>query len=265
MNKSKDFIKEFFNNTIQILLKNVKKTYKTDNLTVNALNGVNIKIKKESFKMILGPSGCGKTTLLNVIGGLDVPDSGNILINFGEEEGGFKDITKFTKNQLTLYRRKKIGIIFQFYNLIPILTALENVELTARFSNIPNPTEASKALLERFDMGDILNRYPHQLSGGEQQRVAIARALIKDPLIILADEPTGNLDTKRSMEIYQLLKSLSEQDGKTVLIVTHDEDMAYKFSKEHVHIRDGRIIEDEQKWHQDVYQESMQIDKEVEK
>jgi len=256
LNKNEHFIKEFFNNTIQILLKNVRKTYKMDNLTVNALNGVNIKIKKGSFKMILGPSGCGKTTLLNVIGGLDVPDSGKILINFGEE-GGFKDITTFSKNQLTLYRRKKIGIIFQFYNLIPLLTVLENVELAARFSNIPNPSEASKALLEKFDMGDKLNRYPHQLSGGEQQRVAIARALIKDPLIILADEPTGNLDTKRSMEIYELLKSLSEQYGKTVLIVTHDEDMANKFSKDHVHIRDGSIIEDEQTSHEKIYQESI--------
>lgn len=242
--KSKQINSE--SNKFQIIVNNVKKTYKAGTLEVNALNGINLELEKGAFKMILGPSGCGKTTLLNVLGGLDSPDEGEVFINFGEE---LKDITKFSKNELTLYRREKIGIIFQFYNLIPILTALENVELAARFSKIKNAKEKSKQFLVKVGLGEKLHNFPNQLSGGEQQRVAIARALIKDPLLILADEPTGNLDTKKSTEIYKLLKILSQEYGKTVLIVTHDEDMADKYSTDHIHIRDGRIIKSEEEAH----------------
>ncbi len=234
----------------QIIIKNLQKTYHTGDLEVKALNGIDLIVKKGAFRMILGPSGCGKTTLLNILGGLDSPDSGEILMNFGNE---FKDIIKFSKNDLTLFRRKQIGIIFQFYNLIPILTALENVELAARFSKISEPVKKSKELLKEFGLGDKLKRYPNQLSGGEQQRVAIARALVKEPLLILADEPTGNLDTVKSNEIYKELKRLSNEFGKTVLIVTHDEDMADKYAKDHIHIRDGRILKSEEEAHKIIY------------
>ncbi|MBN1215137.1 MAG: ABC transporter ATP-binding protein [Candidatus Lokiarchaeota archaeon] len=234
----------------QIKVENLYKTYKLGNIEYSALNGISLFIEKGAFKMILGPSGCGKTTLLNMLGGLDSPDKGSILIKFN---GKYKNITEFSKKELTQYRREKIGIIFQFYNLIPILTALENVELAARFSGIMNPKLKSKELLENFGLADKVNHYPNQMSGGEQQRVAIARALIKDPVLILADEPTGNLDTKKSDEIYKLLKSLSEDYGKTILIVTHDEDMADKYAQNHIHIRDGTLIKEEQKAHHDIY------------
>ncbi|MFX1500786.1 MAG: ABC transporter ATP-binding protein [Promethearchaeota archaeon] len=234
----------------QIIIQNLYKSYKAGNVQFNALNGISLSVEKGSFKMILGPSGCGKTTLLNMIGGLDSPDKGEVLIRYN---GKFEDITKFSKNELTQYRREKIGIIFQFYNLIPVLTALENVELSARFSNILNPRKKSKEMLVKFDLGNKLKNYPNQLSGGEQQRVAIARALIKDPILILADEPTGNLDTKKSNEIYKLLKSLSEEYGTTLLIVTHDEDMADKYAKDHIHIRDGKLFKDEKEAHHDIY------------
>ena len=235
---------------VQIIIKDVMKSYYTGDIEVRALNGINLKIKKGAFKMILGPSGCGKSTLLNVLGGLDSPDNGEIRINFN---GSMRDITKFSKDQLTLYRRQKIGIIFQFYNLIPILTALENVELAARFSNIENPKKKSIELLTEFGLAEKLNHYPNQLSGGEQQRVAIARALVKDPVLILADEPTGNLDTKKSNDIYRILKNMAVKYGKTVLIVTHDEDMANKYAEKHIFIRDGKIIKSEEVAHKIIY------------
>jgi len=193
--------------------------------------------------MILGPSGSGKSTLMNVIGGLDSPDVGEVLINLNNTE--FKDIQKFSTNELALYRRKYIGVIFQFYNLIPILTALENVELAARFSLIPKPKKKSKDILDELGLQGKHSRFPNQLSGGEQQRVAIARALVKDPAVILADEPTGNLDSIKSNEIYQILKNLSMDYNKTILIVTHDEEMADKYAECHIHIRDGKLVNNE--------------------
>jgi putative ABC transport system ATP-binding protein len=226
--------------TFQIVVKYVYKSYFTGGVEVKALNGINLKIEKGAFKMILGPSGSGKSTLLNVLGGLDSPDTGEILVNLNNDE--FKDIQKFSKNEQALYRRKYVGIIFQFYNLIPILTALENVELAARFSLISNPSKKSKEILDKLGLIGKHNRFPNQLSGGEQQRVAIARALVKDPAIILADEPTGNLDSVKSNEIYQLLKDLSMEYNKTILIVTHDEKIAYRYSKSNIHIQDGKII-----------------------
>jgi len=224
----------------QIIIKNVSKSYFTGDVEVKALNGINLKIEKGTFKMILGPSGSGKSTLMNVIGGLDSPDKGEILVNL--ENGNFKDIQKFSTNELALYRRKYVGIIFQFYNLIPILTALENVELAARFSLIEQPKIKAKKILDDLGLEGKHNRFPNQLSGGEQQRVAIARALVKDPAVILADEPTGNLDSLKSNEIYQILKNLSEEYNKTILVVTHDEEMANKYAKCHIYIRDGKIV-----------------------
>ncbi|MBD3253615.1 MAG: ATP-binding cassette domain-containing protein [Candidatus Lokiarchaeota archaeon] len=242
-----------FEQDLQIIVDNAFKTYQTGDIEIKALNSISLEIKKGAFKMILGPSGCGKTTLLNVIGGLDSPDSGEIFINFDDK---FEEITKFSKERLTQYRRKRVGVIFQFYNLIPILTALENVELAARFSNIKNPRKKSIKYLEDFGLETKLDNFPNQLSGGEQQRVAIARALVKDPLLILADEPTGNLDTKKSNEIYKLLKDLSTDYGKTVLIVTHDEDMADKYAEEHILIRDGKIFESKENARKKLYNKS---------
>ncbi len=233
-----EFIK---NKDSQIIVKNLRKSYFVGDVEIKALDGIDLKIEQGAFRMILGPSGSGKSTLLNVLGGLDSPDSGEILINFGE---AFKDISKFSKEQLAIYRRQKLGIIFQFYNLIPILTSSENVELAARFSGIHDPKKKSRELLEKLGLdANKARRYPNQLSGGEQQRVAIARALIKDPALILADEPTGNLDSVKSDEIYRLLKNLSEEFNKTILIVTHNEELANKYAKNHIFIRDGKLID----------------------
>lgn len=233
---------------IQIIIKNVSKSYFTGDIEVKALNGINLKIEKGTFKMILGPSGSGKSTLMNVIGGLDSPDKGEILVNL--DNGIFKDIQKFSTNELALYRRKYVGIIFQFYNLIPILTALENVELAARFSLIAKPKIKAKKILDDLGLEGKHNRFPNQLSGGEQQRVAIARAIVKDPAVILADEPTGNLDSVKSNEIYQILRNLSEEYDKTILVVTHDEEMANKYAKCHIYIRDGKIVDNQEKFHE---------------
>lgn len=229
---------------IQIIIKNVSKSYFTGDIEVKALNGINLKIEKGTFKMILGPSGSGKSTLMNVIGGLDSPDKGQILVNL--DDGKFKDIQKFSTNELALYRRKYVGIIFQFYNLIPILTALENVELAARFSLIDKPKKKAREILNELGLEGKHNRFPNQLSGGEQQRVAIARALVKDPAVILADEPTGNLDSVKSNEIYQILRNLSEEYNTTILIVTHDEEMADKYAECHIYIRDGKLVDDQE-------------------
>jgi putative ABC transport system ATP-binding protein len=227
----------------QIIIRNVSKSYFTGDIEVKALNNINLNIERGSFKMILGPSGSGKSTLMNVIGGLDSPDKGEVLINLNNTE--FKNIQKFSTNELALYRRKYIGVIFQFYNLIPILTALENVELAARFSLIQKPKLKSKDILDELGLQGKHNRFPNQLSGGEQQRVAIARAIVKDPAVILADEPTGNLDSVKSNEIYQILKKLSQDYNKTILIVTHDEEMADKYAECHIHIRDGKLVNNE--------------------
>ncbi|TFG20977.1 MAG: ABC transporter ATP-binding protein [Promethearchaeota archaeon] len=225
-----------------IITKNLKKSYWVGDFEVKALVDVNLEIKQNDFKFILGPSGSGKSTLLNLLGGIDSADGGEIRVNFGNE---FKDIATFSKEKLSLFRRQKLGIIFQFYNLVPILTAMENVELAARFSNIPKAKQKSFQMLEKLGLDmNKANRYPNQLSGGEQQRVAIARALVKDPAVILADEPTGNLDGPRSIEIYEIMKMLAEEFNKTVLVVTHDERLANKFAKSKLYLEEGKIVED---------------------
>ncbi|MFX1337873.1 MAG: ABC transporter ATP-binding protein [Promethearchaeota archaeon] len=229
------------NSDLQIVVKDVSKSYFAGDVETKALNKINLEVKKGSFKLILGPSGSGKSTLMNVIGGLDTPDTGKILVNYGK--GDFKNIQEFTSKELTLYRRKYVGIIFQFYNLIPILTALENIELAARLSSIANAKMKSINLLNELGLEGKHNRYPNQLSGGEQQRVAIARALIKDPVVILADEPTGNLDYEKTNEIYRILRNFTDEYKKTILVVTHDEEMAKKYAESYIHIRDGIIIE----------------------
>ncbi len=214
---------------------NLEKTYRLGNVTVNALRGVNLTLYQAEFVVITGPSGSGKTTLLNIIGTLDKPSSGKVTID-GEDITGMKD------GQLTKLRRHKIGFIFQFHNLIPVLTALENVELPLLTAGTKPSTAKERAslMLERVGLKERLTHLPDELSGGEQQRVAIARALANHPKIILADEPTGDLDTKTGSEIVQIMYEAAKRENASVLVVTHDpvvEDRAEKLFE----MRDGMI------------------------
>lgn len=193
---------------------------------VEALRGVNLEILPKEMVGIIGPSGSGKSTLLGIIGGLDSPTEGRI-----EIDG--VDITRMSENQLTDIRNQKIGFIFQFFNLIPTLTALENVALPIEFaqSTRHQPNRRAQDLLEMLDMGDRLNHRPNELSGGQQQRVAIARALANDPPILLADEPTGNLDTKSGQTVMQALNTIRAENGATVVLVTHDRALAAQMDR----------------------------------
>ncbi len=197
------------------------------------LKDINLKIPDGKFLSIMGSSGSGKSTLLNLIGGMDFPDKGSIVVD-GE------DITKFNDDKLTKYRRKKIGFIFQFFNLLPNLTVFENVQMPLLLNGQINKSKVYE-YIEKVGLKGKEKAYPHQISGGQQQRVAIARALIHDPEIILADEPTGSLDSKTGEEIMELISSLAEESNKTVILVTH-EDYIAKYAEEIIKIKDGMII-----------------------
>ena len=199
-----------------VRLSNVVKTYKMGEVEIRAVDGVNFCVKKGEFVVIVGPSGAGKTTVLNILGGMDRATSGRVLID-GE------DITKFNNRRLTAYRRDDIGFVFQFYNLVPNLTAKENVELALQICK--NPLDA-KTVLEDVGLGDRLNNFPAQLSGGEQQRVSIARALAKNPKLLLCDEPTGALDYNTGKSILKLLQDMCRSRGMTVLVITHNSALA---------------------------------------
>lgn len=203
--------------------------------TVKALKGINLKIKYAEYLAILGPSGSGKTTLFNMIGGLDSPTKGKVYLDG-------RDISKMTAKQLAWVRCHKIGYIFQTFNLIPVLTALDNVTVPMIFAGVPRGEreEKAKKLLERVGLGDRIHHRPTELSGGQQQRVAIARALANDPAIILADEPTGNLDLNTGLKIVHLLKELNQERQVTVIVATHDLKMI-DVSDRIVWIRDGTI------------------------
>ncbi len=205
---------------------------------VQALRGVNLQILPKEMVGIIGPSGSGKSTLLGIIGGLDSPTDGMI-----EIDG--VDITRMSENQLTDIRNQKIGFIFQFFNLIPTLTALENVALPIEFAQVPRhkPNRRAKELLEMLDMGDRFHHRPNELSGGQQQRVAIARALANDPPILLADEPTGNLDTHSGDTVMQALNRIRDENGTTVVLVTHDRSLAAQMDRV-LTLVDG-VIEDD--------------------
>ncbi len=215
-------------------LVNVSKNYRLDSLAVQAIKKINLAIKKGDFLAIMGPSGSGKSTLMHIAGCLDTPTSGKVFL-----EG--KDVSKFSESELARIRNKKIGFVFQAFNLIPRTSALDNVMLPlfyANFSYSKMKREAIKAL-KTVNLGDRINHLPNQLSGGEQQRVAIARALINNPAIIFADEPTGNLDSKAGVEIMKILKNLN-QKGHTVVVVTHESQIA-KFAKRIIKIVDGEV------------------------
>lgn len=191
---------------------NVTKEYDSGEVKVLALNNTNFKIEKGELVVILGPSGAGKTTALNILGGMDSATSGKVIV-------ANKDITKYSKNKLIKYRRNDIGFVFQFYNLIQNLTTLENVELATEICK--EPLEP-KEILEKVGLGNRLNNFPAQLSGGEQQRVAIARAIAKNPKILLCDEPTGALDYSTGKQILKLLQDTAHKDKMTVIIITHN-------------------------------------------
>ncbi|RLI74378.1 lipoprotein-releasing system ATP-binding protein LolD [Archaeoglobales archaeon] len=214
-----------------IRLENVYKIYRIGKQEVKALDGISFSIKKGDYISIMGPSGSGKSTLLNLIGCLDKPTEGEIFIDG-------VNIFSLNDDELTIIRRDRIGFIFQKFNLIPTLTALENVELPMIFNGGRKREKAIK-LLEMVGIGDKINSKPAELSGGQQQRVAIARALANNPSIILADEPTGNLDSRTGSEIMNILEDLNKR-GRTIVMVTHDPSIA-EYSEKIIKIRDGRI------------------------
>ena len=214
-----------------IEVKNVSKKYRDGVEEKYALNDVSLNVYDKEFLVILGGSGSGKSTLLNLIAGLDDIDSGNIIVN-GE------DISKFNKNQLTLYRRNDIGYVYQFYNLLPELTVIQNVTLAPGSRD----KKTAEELLKMVDLGDKIDKYPNQLSGGEQQRVAIARAINKKSNILLCDEPTGALDDKSGRGVLKLLSKLHD-DGKTIVLVTHIKDIA-KIADRVITLKDSSVISD---------------------
>lgn len=217
-------------------VKNVSKIYQLDGVTVSALLKVDLEIKKGEFVSIIGPSGSGKSTLMHLIGALDTPTSGDVLID-GES------IANLSQEKLAKIRNQKIGFIFQQFNLLPRTSAIHNVEIPLIYAGISNNEERRKkaiAMLKKVGLGDRLEHMPNQLSGGQQQRVAIARALINYPAIILADEPTGNLDSKTGKEIMKMFCQLNKE-GKTIIIVTHEVIVAKK-AKRQIKIKDGKIV-----------------------
>ena len=223
-----------------LVLKNIKKDYTTGDTTVNALKGIDIEFGKNEFVSILGPSGCGKTTLLNIIGGLDRYTEGDLIIRG-------KSTKAFTDYDWDVYRNNTVGFVFQNYNLIPHQNVLTNVELALTLSGVSKQERRTKAIaaLEKVGLGDQIRKKPNQLSGGQAQRVAIARALVNDPDIILADEPTGALDTETSIQVLNILKEISKE--KLVIMVTHNSALAEQYSTRIVKLLDGNLIGDEQR------------------
>jgi putative ABC transport system ATP-binding protein len=220
-------------------LRQVSKIYKMDEVEVKALDCVDMKVEKGEFVAIIGPSGSGKSTLLHMIGLLDRPTNGKVFLD------GI-DVSKLGDNELARLRGNKIGFVFQFFNLYPILTALENIELPMIISE-KDKTERRKRALELLKIVGLEKRAEHlpsQLSGGERQRVAIARALANNPSLILADEPTGNLDSKSGKEIIELLDKLQEEEGKTIIMVTHNLNIG-KYAERLIYLKDGKIIKEE--------------------
>jgi putative ABC transport system ATP-binding protein len=220
-----------------IELKDICKTYQMGLVEVRALCNVSLSIEKGELVAIMGPSGSGKSTLMNILGCLDQPTSGEYILD------GI-NVSKLSDNQLAAIRNKKIGFVFQNYNLLRRTTALANVEMPLIYAGARNRRQKAEEMLRVVGLGDRLHHRPNELSGGEQQRVAIARALINDPSIILADEPTGNLDTKTGLEIIGLFQQLNLERGITIILVTHAPEIA-QYTRRIIHLRDGRIEEDE--------------------
>jgi putative ABC transport system ATP-binding protein len=223
-----------------IEMQNVTKIYKMDSVSVVGVENINLKIKKGEFVCVMGPSGSGKSTMLHLMGCLDKPTYGKVLIDG-------VDASKMSEEELANLRKDKIGFVFQFFNLYPTLTALENVELPMRIAEKDKEFRKKRAieLLKMVEMEEFKDHLPSQLSGGQRQKIAIARALANDPPIILADEPTGNIDSKAGEEIMKIFKNLNKR-GKTIVVVTHNENVA-KFAERIIRLKDGKIIKDERK------------------
>ncbi len=218
-----------------VVLKDVKKTYEQAKVRVDALRGVDLEVVPGEFVAITGPSGSGKSTLLHLAGALDVPTSGTLTV-LGETLGALPD------HQLAAFRRRRLGFVFQFFNLLPTLSAVENAALPLLLDGVPRDEALAKgrAILERVDMTGRLEHRPEELSGGQQQRVALARALVGDPQILLADEPTGNLDSEAGARVLDLIDEARKQRGLSVLLVTHDPSVARRADRV-VKLRDGRV------------------------
>jgi putative ABC transport system ATP-binding protein len=219
-----------------IQAQNLTKVYKMGQVEVNALNGLSINIARGEVVSIMGPSGSGKSTLMNIIGCLDRPSSGEYILD-GET------VSRLSNDELATIRNRKVGFVFQSFNLLTRASALANVELPLRYSNVAKGrSEKARLALESVGLADRMHHRPNELSGGQQQRVAIARALVNDPAIVLADEPTGNLDTRSGLEIMELLLNLNREHGTTLIIVTHAPDIASQ-SQRIIRIRDGVVEE----------------------
>ncbi|EDU38052.1 macrolide ABC transporter ATP-binding protein [Clostridium sporogenes] len=221
-----------------LTVKDIEKTYNTGEISFKALKGISLKIEKGEFTSIMGPSGSGKSTFMNILGCLDKMDKGEYILNG-------KDVTDLTENDLAYVRNKEIGFVFQAFNLLPRMTILDNVELPMVYAGVPLKERKERALsaLERVGLIDRINHRPNEISGGQKQRVAIARAIVNNPSVIMADEPTGNLDTKSSLDIMRIFQNLNEE-GSTIIMVTHEPDIA-KYTKRVVKFRDGHIVSDE--------------------
>lgn len=222
-----------------IQINNLKKIYKKGSIEIPAVNDVSCHIKKGSFFSIVGKSGSGKSTLLNLLGGLDKASSGDIYFDQ-------KNISNYSRKELADHRRNTVGIIFQSFNLIHHRTALSNVTLALAFGGLPSSKRKARALelLQQVGLGERADHFPNELSGGETQRVSIARALANEPKVLLADEPTGNLDSATSQEIISLLQKLNKENGLTVILVTHDHETAERVSDHMIRLKDGKITEE---------------------
>ncbi|HOK42918.1 MAG TPA: ABC transporter ATP-binding protein [Thermoclostridium caenicola] len=220
-----------------IRIENVTKVYRNGEIQLTALKGVSLHVKPGEFVAVMGPSGCGKSTLMNLLGCLDSITSGKYILNG-------KDVSTLSGNELAYIRNKEIGFVFQSFNLLPRMTILENVELPMVYAGVPARERRARALeaLARVDLSERIKHRPSEISGGQRQRVAIARAIVNKPSVILADEPTGNLDTKVTVEIMRIIQQLNDE-GVTVLMVTHEPDVA-NYAKRIVRMKDGCIIDD---------------------
>ncbi|CAG7585736.1 ABC transporter ATP-binding protein YtrE [Peptoniphilus tyrrelliae] len=215
-------------------VENLKRYYKTNDVEVRALDGVSFDVKKGEFISIIGASGSGKSTLLHLLGGLDYPTSGKVLID-GTDIYGLKD------DERTIFRRRNIGFVFQAYNLLPMLNVYENIIIPFGLDGDKVDKKYVNAVIDILEINDQKNKMPNELSGGQQQRVAIARALVTKPSIILADEPTGNLDSKSSSQVVYLLKKINKELGNTILMITHDDAVA-QAAERTIRIEDGRLV-----------------------
>ena len=218
-------------------IENLSKVYGEGENQVKALDNVSFSVEKGEFLAIIGPSGSGKSTLLHIIGGVDTPTSGKVFVNG-------QDVYAQNEEQLAIFRRRQVGLIYQFYNLIPVLNVVENITLPVLLDGREVNEERLNELLHTLNLEDRKQNLPNQLSGGQQQRVSIGRALMNAPAVVLADEPTGNLDTKNSQEIIELLKMSNRKYGQTLIVITHDESIALQADRI-IAVEDGHIVRDE--------------------